>query len=56
MFLDRLMERNRPLAEVALKWQQDGTILPDTYVVDVDAVVENGRMMLEAANPRGIKL
>ena len=30
MFLDRLMERNRPLAEVALKWQQDGTILPDT--------------------------
>ena len=50
------MERNRPLAEVALKWQQDGTILPDTYVVDVDAVVENGRMMLEAANHRGIKL
>lgn len=56
MFLDRLMERNRPLAEIALRWQQDGTILPDTYVVDVDTVVENGRMMLDAACAKGIRL
>ena len=37
MFLDRLLETNRALAELALSWVDDGTILPDTYLIDLHA-------------------
>ena len=30
MFLQALLNRNRPLAELGLQWQQQGVILPDT--------------------------
>ena len=56
MFLERLLQTNRPLAEAALAWQQDGTILPDTYVIDLDALVENASTMLSVAENHGVRL
>lgn len=56
MFLDRLLETNRPLAELALAWQQDGTILPDTYVLDLDMITKNAEAMKAEADLYGISL
>ena len=56
MFLDRLIETNRPLAELALAWEADGTILPDTYLVDLDMILRNASVMKEAADGAGIAL
>lgn len=56
MFLNRLLETNRPLAELALAWQQDGTILPDTYVLDLDTISQNAQHIKRAADAHGIKL
>ena len=56
MFLQKVQENNRPLVEYAFELQQKGLILPDTYVLDYDAVIENGKHMKEVADPLGIKL
>lgn len=56
MFLDRLLQSNAALAELALSWQQDGTILPDTYVIDLDAITRNAERMQEEAVCHGIRL
>ena len=56
MFLEKVQENNRPLVEYAFELQQKGLILPDTYVLDYDAIMENGKSMKDAAEPLGIKL
>ena len=56
MFLQKVCENNRPLVEYAFELQQKGLILPDTYVIDYDTVIENGKSMKEAADPLGVKL
>lgn len=56
MFLDRLLETNRALAELALSWVDDGTILPDTYLIDLDTLCENAQAMKGEADARGIIL
>ncbi len=56
MFLDRLVETNRPLAELALAWEADGKILPDTYLIDLDMVCRNAAIMKAAADGAGISL
>ncbi len=56
MFLSKVQENNKALVEYAFELQQKGMILPDTYVLDYDAVMENGKHMKEAADPLGIKL
>ncbi|MGI6607691.1 MAG: alanine racemase [Erysipelotrichaceae bacterium] len=56
MFLERVRENNPKLIEFAFKLQQEGKILPDTYVLDYDAIIENGKKMKEIADPLGIKL
>lgn len=56
MFLQKVQENNRPLVEFAFELQQKGLILPDTYVLDYDAVMENGKSMKEVADPLGVKL
>ena len=38
MFLDIVQEKNPQLIKAAIKFQQRGEILPDTYILDVDAV------------------
>ncbi len=56
MFLQKLLEDNRPLAQVAFQWQQDGTILPDTYLLDLDQIRQNGRVMMESGKKNGVQL
>ncbi|MDO4428829.1 MAG: alanine racemase [Atopobiaceae bacterium] len=56
MFLDRLLASNRPLAELALAWERDGVVQPDTYLVDLDAVTENATLMQAEAAAHKITL
>lgn len=56
MFLDRLVQTNAPLAELALAWEADGTLLPDTYVVDLDMIRENARFIKDAADKNSVSL
>lgn len=56
MFLDLVNRRNRSLVDFAVKLHQDGEILPDTYVVDLDAVIQNAKYMSETANKENVEL
>ena len=56
MFLDLVNRRNRSLVDFAVKLHQDGEILPDTYVIDLDAVIQNAKYMSETANKEDVDL
>ena len=56
MFLDRLLKTNRPLAELALGWEADGVLLPDTYLIDLDMITRNAELMKARADEAGIRL
>ena len=56
MFLDLVNRRNRSLVDFAVKLHQDGEILPDTYVIDLDAVIQNAKYMSETANKEDVEL
>ncbi|MGN0975032.1 MAG: YhfX family PLP-dependent enzyme [Gemmiger sp.] len=56
MFLQAVMQRNAPLVRLAFQWQQQGVILPDTYLLDYDAIVENARQIKAEADRCGVKL
>jgi hypothetical protein len=56
MFLDVTMKRNPQLIESAIWYHQQGLIGPDTYVVDLDAVLGNGAIMQQVAEEHKIKL
>lgn len=55
MFLQTMMERNQPLVKLGIAWQQEGIILPDTYLVDLDTIVENARCIKQEADRYGVK-
>ncbi|AIO19403.1 hypothetical protein KQ51_01527 [Candidatus Izimaplasma bacterium HR1] len=48
MFLKKLMKENKLLVEYTLMMHKKGVLLPDTYVIDVDQVVSNGKRIIEA--------
>ena len=56
MFLDTTLRRNPELIETAFKLHQKGLIQPDTYILDLDAILHNGRHILQEAEKCGIKL
>lgn len=56
MFLDILQKKNPNLIKCAVEFHQSGAILPDTYILDVDAILENGRALFKKAEENGIKL
>lgn len=56
MFLKKVLECNRPLVEFALHSHRSGTLLPDTYLLDLDAILENALLLLEAGRKNGVKL
>lgn len=56
MFLEKLQKNNPELLEFAFKAQQTGLVLPDTYLLDLDAIAANGKAMVDRANKNGIKL
>ena len=56
MFLNKLRETNPALLRYAFEAHGCGEILPDTYLLDLDAVAENGRRMVEVARENGVVL
>jgi len=56
MFLNKLLEENKDLVVSAIALHQNGDILPDTYVLDLDQIVANGEAMVKKADSLGIDL
>ncbi|AJJ62192.1 YhfX family PLP-dependent enzyme [Yersinia aldovae] len=56
MLLKALEKQNPALIDAALTLWQRGAIKPDTYVIDVDQVKDNARLLLETAARYGITL
>lgn len=56
MFIDALKRQNPALISAARKLWEQGQIAPDSWVIDVDQVLENGRRLLDVANKHGITL
>ena len=56
MFINALKRQNPALITAAIALWQQGKIAPDSWVIDVDQVLENGRRLLETAREQGISL
>lgn len=56
MFLEKTIERNRELVQATFKLHKDGLLLPDTYVIDLDTLIENAKKIKDEADKYGIKL
>lgn len=56
MFLELTKQRNPKLIEAAIKLHQQGLILPDTYVLDLDMIEENAKKIKEKADQYQIEL
>lgn len=56
MFLEKTLERNYPLIEAAVYFHKNGTLLPDTYLIDVDALRRNASRIRKTADQNGIHL
>ena len=56
MFLEKLIERNPKLLDCAFRLHQEGKILPDTYVLDLDSILNNAREIKKEADKYGIEL
>lgn len=56
MFIHALKRQNSALIRAALHFWQQGKILPDSYVIDVEQVMENGKKLLDVARQHNIAL
>ena len=56
MFLEKLIERNPKLIECAFKLHQEGIVLPDTYILDLDSILYNAKEMKKEADQYGVEL
>ncbi len=56
MFLDVTMRRNPNLIKAAFELHQEGKISPDTYVLDLDAIIDNAKKIKSEGDKYGVKL
>ncbi|NYV27837.1 alanine racemase [Streptobacillus felis] len=56
MFLNRLLKDNKEFVDVALSEYSKGEILPDSYLIDLDTLMENAKKILNEAKKHNIKL
>ena len=56
MFLKKVMDRNQKLIECAFDLHEKGLLLPDTYILDLDTILENAKAMKKEADLYGIDL
>ncbi len=56
MFLRSLTQTNQALAAAAFALHREGAILPDTYIVDLDAFQANAKQMKASADAKGVEL
>jgi predicted amino acid racemase len=54
MYLQRLIERNPRLMEIAIKLHQEGGIPPNTWLIDLDTIAENARALSAEARRLGL--
>ena len=54
MYLNRLIERNPRLLETAIELHQSGRVPPNTWVIDLDAIAENARILAAEAGRLGL--
>ena len=56
MFLNKLVHRNRPFIAAAVALHQAGQIPANSYVLDLDTMRDNARIMTREANRLGLKI
>ena len=56
MFLKQTMHNNSGLIEFAFHAQQHRKLLPDSYIIDIDAFTDNAAKILKKADEAGISL
>lgn len=56
MFMESVKQRNPKLIQAAIQLHQSGSILPDTYVLDLDMIRENAAKIVEEAKNNHIEL
>lgn len=56
MFLDTLIKSNPQLIRTAFEFHREGLINPNTYVLDLDSIVNNAKLLFETANYNSIDL
>lgn len=56
MFVEKLKEENPGFLKTLIKLHQQGKILPDSYVIDLDQLLKNAKIILDEAEKKGIKL
>lgn len=56
MFLEKLIDNNPKLVEASFKLFYENEILPDTYVLDLDSIIENASLIKQEANKYRIDL
>jgi Predicted amino acid racemase len=56
MLLQKTRERNEKLIKAAIRLHQEGKIRPDAYVVDLDCLLYNAKVMLEESKRLGLHL
>ena len=56
MFLDLVLRRNPKLIEAAFEVHQSGLIQPDTYILDLDAIIHNAKCIKAEADKYDVKL
>lgn len=54
MFLNSLIQKNPEFLQAAVQLHQAGSILPNSYVVDLDALASNTRLFVEQAQARDL--
>lgn len=54
MYLQRLIERNPKLMETAIEFHQSGRIPPNTWMIDLDVIAENARVLAAEAKRLGL--
>lgn len=56
MFVSKLQRDNPKFIDAIVKLQQQGKLLPDSYVVDMEQFRANAKAIVECANAKGIRL
>lgn len=56
MFLNSTLEKNKKLIEASFTLHQNGMVMPDSYIVDLDVLRSNAKKILEQAKQHKIEL
>jgi predicted amino acid racemase len=56
LFLETVLARNPGLIDTAVRLHREALIPPNSYVIDLDAVVENARLLRAAADQNHLRL